>query len=468
MSFVIYDLETSGLEAQWNVPLQAALIHAGPDLEPLGELSLRCRLPAHIVPSPGALLTTGIRPEQLEQAPLSSTEMLNIIAKALGSWAPATVIGYNTIRFDEEVLRHAFFTHLLPPYATQLNGHRRADLLTMVRAVAMLEPGASTVPLGATGKPSFKLGDICRANGIALSEDDAHDALADTKATLALFRHLREAAPAIVATMLGLADKAVANRMLAGGELLLLGGASRLTPVVGVTPNPTVATSWAAVDLTVDPADYLDLPAEEIVALFSQRGVRPIRTIKTNAQPILVRYEQGCHALQPEQQDLALYNERAARVREHAGFRSNLATALANRFADRELSPYPEATLYGGGFLSNEDARACALWHASPWEDRAAISVGFGDERLKAFANRLTLLEAPQTLPPAAWQKGQAWLRDRLTTEGDVPWLTLPKALSEVAILRQTLPGDDAGRHGHLDAIERWLSEQNRFFQLAA
>lgn len=468
MSFVIYDLETSGLEPQWNVPLQAALIHTDENLVPLGEISLRCRLPAHIVPSPGALLTTGIRPEQLEQAPLSLTEMLNVIAKALASSAPATVIGYNTIRFDEEVLRHAFFTHLLPPYATQLNGHRRADLLTMVRAVAMLEPAALTVPLGATGKPSFKLGDICRANGIGLSEDEAHDALADTRATLVLFRHLREVAPVTVATLLGLADKGLPNRMLAGGEVLLLGGASRLTPVVGVTVNPTVATSWAAVDLTVDPASYLELPSEEIIALFSQRGVRPIRTIKTNAQPILVAYEQGCHALPNDQRDLVLYNERAARVREHAGFRSNLATALARRFADREPSPYPEATLYGGGFLSNEDARACARWHASPWEDRAAISAGFSDERLKAFANRLTLLEAPQTLSLAGWQKGQAWLRERLTTQADVPWLTLPKALSEVVTLRQTLPADHAARHAHLDAIERWLNEQNRFFRLAA
>lgn len=468
MSFVIYDLETSGLEPQWNVPLQAALIHADENLQPLGELSLRCRLPAHIVPSPGALLTTGIRPEQLEQAPLSSSEMLNVIAKALASWAPATVVGYNALRFDEEMLRIAHFTHLLPPYATQLNGNRRADLLIMVRAVALLEPSALTIPLGATGKPSFKLGDICRANGIALSEDEAHDALADTRATLALFRHLREVAPVTVATMLGLANKAVPNRMLAGGEVLLLGGVSRLTPVIGVTPNPTVATSWAAVDLTVDPASYLDLPAEEIIGLFSQRGVHPIRTIKTNAQPILIAYEQGCPVLQPDQRDFALYNKRAAHIREHAGFRANLATALANRFADREPSPYPEATLYSGGFLSNDDTRACARWHASPWEDRAAIAAGFGDERLKAFSNRLALLEAPQTLSPAGWQKGQAWLRERLTTQADVPWLTLPKALSEVAILRQTLFPGDAAQHAHLDAIERWLSEQNRFIQLAA
>lgn len=468
MSFVIYDLETSGLEPAWNVPLQAAMIHTDAELKPLGELSLRCRLPAHIVPAPAALLTTGIRPEQLEQAPLSCCEMLGIIARALEAWSPATIIGYNTLKFDEEMLRHAFFTHLMPPYATSLSGHRRADLLTMVRAVAMLEPDAIAIPLGATGKPSFKLGEICRANGIALSEDEAHDAMADTRATLALLRHLREVAPTTVATLLSLADKGVPSRMLAGREVVLLGGLSRLTPVVGVTPHPEIATSWAAVDLMVDPADYLDLPIDEIVALFSARGVRPIRTVKTNAQPILVGYEQGCHALPDDQRDLALYHERAARIREHAGFRANLAAAMLARFADREPSPHHEATLYSGGFLSHDDARTCARWHASPWDQRPEIAAVFSDERLKAFANRLMLMEAPQSLSPMAWQKGQAWLRQRLMTDADVPWLTLPKALAEVATLRQTLPVEDAARHALLDAIERWLGERSQSFACAA
>lgn len=44
-------------------------------------------------------------------------------------------------------------------------------------------------------------------------------------------------------------------------------------------------------DLTIDPTEYLDCPADEMVALFSQRGQRPVRTVKTNAQPILVAYE---------------------------------------------------------------------------------------------------------------------------------------------------------------------------------
>ncbi|MDR6826337.1 exodeoxyribonuclease-1 [Bosea sp. BE271] len=468
MSFIVLDLETSGLESQWHLPLQTALIHCDDNLKPLSELSLRCRLPAYIVPSPGALLTTGIGPVQLEQAPMSSTEMLSTIAKALVAWAPATVIGYNSIRFDEEMLRHAFFTHLLPPYATQIGGHRRADLLTMVRAVAMLEPSAITVPIAATGKPSFKLGDICRSNGIKLGEDEAHNALADARATLALFMHLRQVAPTTIAMMLNLADKANPNRMLAGGEVLLLGGASKLAPVVGVTANPTVATSWATVDLTIDPEGYINGGPDEIARLLTGPGPRPIRLVRTNAQPILLTYEQGCHALPQDQRDQALYHERADRVRAHTGFRANLAHAMANRFADREASPYPEASLYSGGFLSNDDARTSARWHASPWEDRPAIAAQFQDERLKAFANRLMLLEAPEAMSPVAWQKGQAWLRDRLTSEAEVPWLTLQGALRQVGELRAGLAEDEVGRCALLDEIERWLRQRSQCFQLAA
>jgi exodeoxyribonuclease-1 len=209
--------------------------------------------------------------------------MLEAIARALAAWAPATVLGYNTIRFDEEMLRHAFFTHALPPYATQLGGHRRADLLTMVRAVAMVEPGAITVPLDAAGQPSFKLGAICRANGIVLGEDEAHDALADARATLGLFRRLREAAPSTVALMLSNTEKGSVNRRLAAGEILLLGGGAQPSPVVGVTMHPTVATSWAVVDLTLDPAGYLDADDDGVARLLTGPGPRPIKLVRSNA-----------------------------------------------------------------------------------------------------------------------------------------------------------------------------------------
>uniref|UniRef100_A0A9E8CSJ5 Exonuclease domain-containing protein n=1 Tax=Bosea sp. NBC_00436 TaxID=2969620 RepID=A0A9E8CSJ5_9HYPH len=467
-SFIIYDLETTGLEPAWNVPLQAALIHTDEELRPLGELSLRCALPAHIVPSPGALLTTGIRPEQLEQAPMTSLDMLGQIARAIRAWSPATVVGYNILHYDEEVLRHSFFSHLLPPYATQAPGLKRADLLIMLRAAIMLEPGAITIPLDGNGKRSLKLGAVCRANGIPLAEDEAHDALFDARATLALFRLLRERAPRSIALMLANAHKSGPIRLLARGDLICLGGHAALVPAVGIRPNPDNATSWAVADLSIDPAGYLDGTAEEIASLLTRSGPRPMRMVKTNAQPIVLGWEDAQHALPTDRLDDAVYHDRARRIRQHPTFQRHLTAALKNRFADREPSPHHEATLYSGGFLSDADARVCARWHELPWDQRGALVKHMGDIRLQAFANRQMFLHAPECLSHEAWRKGRDWLRERLTTEADVPWLTLPKALLDVAELRASLDPQDADRHAHLDAIESWLHERNGRHQLAA
>lgn len=467
-AFIIYDLETTGLDPAWNVPLQAALIHTDEELRPLGELSLRCALPAHIVPSPGALLTTGIRPEQLEQGPMSSLDMLGQIARAIRAWAPATVLGYNILHFDEEVLRHSFFSHLLPPYSTQAMGLKRADLLVMLRAVIMLEPEAITIPVDGNGKRSLKLGAVCRANGIPLAEDEAHDALFDARATLALFRLLKARVPRTVELMLANAHKSVPIRLLSRGDLICLGGHAALVPAVGLMPNPDVPTSWAAADLSIDPASYLDGTADEVAKLLTRSGARPVRMVKANSQPILFGWNDAQQALPPERLDDAVYHDRARMIRQHPTFRHHLTAALKNRFADREPSPFPEATLYSGGFLSDADARISARWHELPWDQRGGLVKHMRDLRLQAFANRQMFLEAPECLSPEAWRKGRDWLRERLTTEAEVPWLTLPKALMEVAELRAGLDPQDADRHAHLDAIEGWLRERSNHQRLAA
>jgi exodeoxyribonuclease-1 len=467
-SFIVYDLETTGLEPAWNVPLQAALIHVDEELRPLGELSLRCALPAHIVPSAGALLTTGIRPEQLEQAPMSCLDMLGQIARAIREWSPAKILGYNILHYDEEVLRHCFFSHLLPPYTTQGMGLSRADLLVMLRAALVLEPDAITVPVDGNGKRSLKLGAVCRANGIRLAEDEAHDALFDARATLALFRLLRERAPRSVALMLANAHKSGPIRLLSRDDLICLGGHSALVPAIGLMANPDNPTSWAAIDLSIDPAGYLDGTAEEVASLLTRSGPRVVRMVKTNAQPILFDWDDAQHALPGDRLNDAVYHDRANQVRRHPTFQRHLTAALKNRFADREPSPYPEATLYSGGFLSDADARICARWHELPWDQRGALVRHMGDVRLRAFANRQMFLEAPECLAPEAWRKGRDWLRERLTTEVEVPWLTLPKALIEVANLRAALDPQDAGRRAHLDAIESWLRERGDRQRLAA
>lgn len=468
MAFLFYDLETSGLAPAWNVPLQAAFVATDGNLCPLQETVLRARLPAHVVPAPDALLVTGLDPDRIEAAPLSQLELMRAIAGILEAASPAAIIGFNTMAYDEEVLRHGFFQTLHPPYGTSMPGFARADVLIMLRAVAMLAPDAITIPVTPQGKPTMRLGPVCRANGIAFEEADAHDALNDVHATIALFRLLRERAPAVIAAMMANAHKSGPAGMLAHAEPVGLGLFNRMIPIGGIMPTPGNASSWAVADLTVDPT-YLDATPEQLGEVLFAKGERPIRLVKTNAQPILLPWEIAAPAAQGEIPPDGELQARMARIRGHARFRENLAIALAGRFAGKEPSPWPDDSLYSGSFISREDAITSRRWHEVAWDQRVQLARELlGDVRLKAFANRWAWLDAPEELSAAEREKGTAWFAHRLDTREDVPWLTRPAARECIAALKAGSSPDDAARVRQLDAIERWIAGRGRPLSRAA
>jgi exodeoxyribonuclease-1 len=453
MSFVFYDLETSGLGKCFDVPLQAALVQTNAEHRIQRELTLRCRLPAHIVPSPEALLVTSVAPAMLEEQPLSHIEMMSQIARLLADCKPCMTIGYNSVRFDDEMVRQSFFQTLLPPYAGAMTGHGRADVLTMLRAVIMLEPDAVVVPRGPDGKPVLKLGEVCRANGIGLSETDAHDALADVLATRDLFRLLLDRAPATMATMLANAKKSGPSGLMADDDPVILGGISRLVPVAPFIGSPTNPNVRVCIDLSEEPAGLLNLQAPELLALI-RSGRSAVRQVKTNAQPILFSWDQAVHAL-IEPLPLEVYRDRARALWDHPTFTRRLALALEDRYADREPSSWVDEQLYSGGFVSNADAAACERWHQQPWALRANFAAQhIQDPRLRSLAMRQVFLNAPETLSPDAWRRGQEWQHHRLTTTDEVPWMTIPKALARCEALAATI--EPASRPA-LEAIRAWL-----------
>lgn len=454
--YLLYDLESSGLAPCWDVPLQAAFIQCDADLAIQRELTLRCRMPAYIVPSPDALVVTGITPEMLDNQPLSHIEMMAQIARIIADCKPSMLVGYNNIRFDDELVRQSSFSTLLPPYGASMTGHGRADVLTMLRAVIMLEPEAIVVPRGATGKAVLKLGAVCRANGIGLAEADAHDALADVLGTRDLFRLLRERAPATMATMLANAKKSGPNGLMHAGDPVILGGTSRLVPVLPMIGSPTNPNARVCIDLSRDPAGFINLPAAELLSLI-RSGKSPVRQVKTNAQPILFSWDQAAHALVEPEPD-AVYRDRGRTLWDHPTFCRQLALAMQDQYADREPSPWVDAQLYSGGFVSDKDAATCARWHELPWELRATHAAQhIHDPRLRSLAMRQVLLNAPEALPPEAWRRGQEWLHHRLMTQDEVPWTTIPKAL--VRCDQLTATADPASRPA-IEQIRAWLQER--------
>lgn len=115
MTFAFYDLETTGLSPAFDQPLQFAAILTDGEFREIKRVNLRCRIAPHIIPSPWALAVTGVRPAQLLDAALPTLfEFTQEIGALIDRWSPAIRTGFNSIRFDEEMLRQASsFTGLL-------------------------------------------------------------------------------------------------------------------------------------------------------------------------------------------------------------------------------------------------------------------------------------------------------------------------------------------------------------------
>ena len=134
MAFVFYDTETTGTDAAFDQILQFAAIRTDAHLNELDRFEIRCRLMPHIVPAPAAMLVTKVGAAQLFDPSLCSHyDMMCRIRAKLIAWSPALFIGYNSLHFDEHLLRQAFYKSLHPPYLTNTGGNSRCDACASCR-----------------------------------------------------------------------------------------------------------------------------------------------------------------------------------------------------------------------------------------------------------------------------------------------------------------------------------------------
>ena len=114
MVFVFYDTETTGTDTAFDQILQFGAIRTDGDLNEIDRVEVRCCLQAHIVPAPMALKVTGITPRMLLDPALPShhearrCDAMRQVHAKLSDWSPSIFVGYNSISFDENLLRQAF------------------------------------------------------------------------------------------------------------------------------------------------------------------------------------------------------------------------------------------------------------------------------------------------------------------------------------------------------------------------
>ncbi|MGR4870109.1 exodeoxyribonuclease I [Variovorax sp. LARHSF232] len=414
-TFLWHDYETFGTVPRRDRPAQFAAIRTDSELNEVGEpLMLYCQPAPDFLPNPGSCLITGITPQICLERGVPEHEFAAQIERAFAQ--PSTIgVGYNTIRFDDEVTRFLFWRNLIDPYAREWqNDCGRWDLLDVVRLTYALRPEGIEWPTKEDGSPSFKLEDLARANG--LLHEAAHDALSDVRATIALARLIRDRQPKLFDFALGLRKK---ERVAVELGLPAAPGNTRpFLHVSGMFPvergclavmwplasHPTNRNELLAWDLSVDPSELAALDAATIrERLFTRtadlaEGVTrlPIKSVHLNKSPMVVGNLKTLSTAMAQRWGIDV--AQALRHAELALGLPDMSAIWPEVFArPKESTPDVDEDLYGG-FVGNGDRRRLDhLRSLSPAELARARS-GFDDARLEELLFRYRARNFPETL----------------------------------------------------------------------
>lgn len=445
MSFVIYDVETTGLTKGFDQIVQFAALRTDAALKITDKFESCCRLMPHVIPSPEAMHATGLRIDRLIDSSLPSHfAMVAEIHRVLEYWRPALFLGFNSLSFDEEFLRQAFYQCLYGPYLTNTQGSARADVLNLCRITAALRPDVIKPAIAEDGRPLFRLKPLAEANAITVPL--SHDAMADVATTLALCHRVSNLAPEIWSQFLRFSQKASVESFITEEDAFLVsetfGNHHRARIVTRIGRHSEQAIRHYCLDVSADVNDLRAMSDDELIA-FCKGPARPIVALRTNAAPTLwALYDATRQHLAPF--DEAEVLERISKLRDDRPLLDRLCKAAQASERIYPPSPYIEEQLYERGFPPPQDETLMLRFHAAPWEERLNLARQFTDERYRRLALRLVYLERPDLLGTLR-QLYDEKVRKRVMapTDEEVPWRSIPAALRGVeALIAAGLEGD--------------------------
>lgn len=472
LSFFWHDYETFGRVPRRDRPSQFAGVRTDADLNEIDAPVMHfCQPAPDFLPEPEACLLTGILPQACLERGLPEHAFAAEIERQLAQ--PGTIgVGYNSIRFDDEVTRHLFWRNLIDPYAREWqNECGRWDLLDVVRCCYALRPEGIEWPLHPDGKPSFKLEHLTVANGLA--HEAAHDALSDVRATIALARLIKARQPRLWEFCLRLRRKEEVVREMAlaqnqGQPFLHVSGMygterGCLAVVWPLAPHPTNKNEVIVWDLAHDPDELLSLDVETIrLRMFSRtdelpEGVArlPIKTIHLNKSPVVVGNLKTLSAEMGARWsvDMALALRHAEAAGRGAPKLAGMWPAVFERPARAGATDVDE-DLYGG-FVGNEDRRTLQRLRGLGGDELAAKRPAFADPRLNELFFRYRARNFPQTLNAAEQVQWHEHRVHRLH-EGAGGGMTLEAFFEQIDRL-----GEDADERGQdiLGALVDYATE---------
>jgi exodeoxyribonuclease-1 len=473
-TFYWHDYETFGADPSRDRPSQFAGLRTDEDLNPIGDpLVIYCQPQPDILPSPQACLITGITPQVALENGLPEPQFIELIHRQLSQ--PNTCgVGYNSIRFDDEVSRYCLYRNFYDPYQREWQyGNSRWDILDMLRLTRALRPDGIQWTDHSDGKPSFKLEHLTAANNI--DHASAHDALSDVTATIAMAKLIKQKQPKLF-------DYVVNHRgKPAVASLLNLNHRSPFLHVSGMLPSnnmycaimmplakhPTNNNGIICVDLAADPNMLIDLDAEQIRRrvftsadnLGDDESRIPLKVVHLNKAPVVATHKL-VDPLVAERLGLNVES-----CEQHWGqlLQMDVSDKLQEVFSAPDYQPKIEAEqrLYEG-FLPNSDRQILEEVRKATAADFQQQRYQFADQRYNELLLSYRARYFNDTLTGeerASWRANCRW---RLYDESS-GYLTIEQLFKEIDVL---LSAEDLApqKADILQSLKRWGKQVDREF----
>lgn len=431
------------------------------DLNPVGEpYNILVSLNNDTLPSPEALMVTGISPQKTVDEGYTEAEFAKILTEEIFT-EDTIAVGFNNIRFDDEFVRHLLWRNFYDPYEwTYKDNRSRWDLLDVVRMTRALRPDGIEWPVDSEGKPTNRLELITKANGIA--HENAHDALSDVDALIDVTKLIAAKQPQLFGYLLKMRHKKEVQQLVNLDDKKPFVYASgrysnewhKTTVAFPITSAPN--SNVLVYDLRHDPSSFVAMSEDELAKnVFATWDDRKADDFV--ALPVKVLQYNRCPAVAPlgvlEQDDgwrrIGLDNDTIIQ---------HMKVLLANpQFVERLRSVYerkreftassdPEAQLYDG-FLNDRDRLRVETVRNAQERELADMHPDFSDDRLPPLLLHYKARNFPKTLSDAEAIMWETWRSARLHMQ-------LPKVLQSMQRLSAHASDD---QQFILQEIQLWI-----------
>ena len=429
-TFFFYDLETSGLDPRSARIMQFAGIRTDTNLQPIGEpYNVLVKLSDDTIPSPEALMVTGITPQQTQADGYTEAEFAKLLSDEI--FTPDTVvIGFNNIRFDDEFVRYHMWRNFHDPYEwCWKDGRSRWDLLDVVRMTRALRPDGIVWP-EVDGKATNRLELLTKENGI--DHFKAHDALSDVEALIAVTALIKLKQPQLFDYLFTMRDKNKVKQLVnlddkkpfvyTSGRYDALYNKTTVAFPLTAGKNGNVVVY----DLRQDPTPFLNMAIDELkkklYAPWDERKKEgfvalPVKELQYNRAPAVaplgvLEQAGGWERIGLDQ---AMVEKHKTMLLSHPSFAENIRTIFESKPGFKKSTDV-EAQLYDGFLQDRDRLRVDTVRNASARE-LADLHPEFSDARLPVLFVHYKARNFPQSLSRDEMEMWEHWRAGRIAEQ---------------------------------------------------